>query len=237
MKPTGQKGKEKVVRTLTMDFTVPSSNEKGPPDTRPASVAWCCRCPPKSVWAVVGKQWWGDRRRRVKRLARQPLQSHLTGRWPSAGGCILVQHRQDAGRTFLLCKLPLEHTGRQSKLKLVAPTKSVWCPLLPRKMPTGVRSQDWHGETGFSSGIFRDIPPPVPQRGRVSVYFCSKMISGKQVLCSWGWRTASSAVFPSVLGELMPSGSGRPSLSPPFSATEARVLLCYPWQASSSAGK
>lgn len=54
------------------------------------------------------------------------------------------------------------------------------------------------------------------------------MISGKQVSFSWGWRTASSAVFPSVLGELMPSGSRRPLFSPPFSATEGLESTCSP---------
>lgn len=108
-------------------------------------------------------------------------------------------------------------------------------PALPRKMPTGIRKQSWHGKVGYSSGIFRDIPPSVLQRGKVPGSFFYKL-SSKEVFFSWGWRIASSAVFPSVLGELTPSGlGGDPCLILPSLLqrdSNPHVLLCYPWQAS-----
>lgn len=149
-----------------------------------------------------------------------PFYSHLTRRPLFNGWCILFSNRgsrTQTGRAQLSFVQAASKVHREATWSELSSPKHGASHSPGKYVPVGVRKQSWHGEVGFSSGIFWEVPPSFFSRGKVSVPFFQKLSREQDLF--WLGAENPRVVFLSELGETMPSGSRRPSFNPAFSTT------------------
>lgn len=172
---------------------------------------------PEGPSGPCSKRCWTNQRLSLKHVAPQSL---YTPTWQRGGpslvgaafsGVLDVEPRQEAG-SCVWGKLPLGSWGWYQAGR-------AWYPMVPGKMPVGIRRKSWHRGVGFSSGISRDVPPPALQKGKGAGSFWYKLEQQTSPF-QLGVENRKQCSVPISAGELTPAGLGRPLFNPPFSTTQ-----------------
>lgn len=228
-----------------MDFAVHTLNEQGWSaeqlicSTQHTDTCFHClkpeMAPKSSIWTMLHKQFWMDQRPHLKHFVPQPLQSHLTGRWPIAGEWILVSDAVNKAQDACFVQAVSGACGKATRAEVDRSKQGLHgTPCSPRKC-----LQTSEGKVGTKKVFLRGF------QGHTSIH--SLKVKGASIFLSQtaqqtslfqlGVKNNKQFSVPISAGWANALRTGETVVSCSYLCYRGLKPTCFPWQASFSTEK